>query len=540
MKKRILLIGCLMAAGIGSAAAQELGRIINTPIFGSSQRLLLSQNDYIYGTSRTTAMGGAFTSLGADLSSMNINPAGLGMYQSSDWGITQSLSINTMTTTGNQAASLLSGGNRTSYGLDNVAIAWNVLNRSSGLTSFTFGLGYNRTANFNSRSYTHTQGEKVSAGDMFFQQLDVLDADGFGQSALESSQRPFENLDIGLRYWGAILGYQTGLIGKNNGGGYVNYFNDATRVDSYMESITKGGLYEYTFSMGANINNILYLGATLGLTQVNYHEDLAYDEIYSNNPGNFNQMRFNQYTDISGAGFTMKLGAIVRPIPSLRLGVAFHLPTYYSLEKTYYGNMSVSGTSRSTGDMIDNGLKLNSAPRLLTGVSYIIADRAILSVDYERAWYNKTRMRGDMWAVENSKADSKSLYKPSNTIRAGMEILASDIVSVRAGGAYSMDFMTDDWVMDTPTVKSYYSISGGLGFNIGRNAYVDVTYLFNRAQYTKYELFYFDDAVVGWAHQYDNASLYDPELAPAHRPVARNYTPRKNMHRISLTIGSRF
>lgn len=39
------------------------------------------------------AMAGAFTSLGADLSSMSINPAGLGMYRHGDISITPMMSF---------------------------------------------------------------------------------------------------------------------------------------------------------------------------------------------------------------------------------------------------------------------------------------------------------------------------------------------------------------------------------------------------------------------------------------------------------------
>ena len=41
----------------------------------------LSQTTFSLGTARSMAMAGAFTSLGADLTSMAINPAGLGMYR---------------------------------------------------------------------------------------------------------------------------------------------------------------------------------------------------------------------------------------------------------------------------------------------------------------------------------------------------------------------------------------------------------------------------------------------------------------------------
>ena len=45
------------------------------------------------GTARFISMGGAFTSLGGDISSMTQNPAGLGIYRKSDIGLTFDVSI---------------------------------------------------------------------------------------------------------------------------------------------------------------------------------------------------------------------------------------------------------------------------------------------------------------------------------------------------------------------------------------------------------------------------------------------------------------
>ncbi len=52
--------------------------------------LRLSQYTYT-GSARATAMGGAFGSLGADVSSMSLNPAGMGMYRTSEMIFTAGL-----------------------------------------------------------------------------------------------------------------------------------------------------------------------------------------------------------------------------------------------------------------------------------------------------------------------------------------------------------------------------------------------------------------------------------------------------------------
>lgn len=524
-----------MAAAVGSATAQDLnvvqGRVIDGPLFDFSHRLLFSQSDYIYGTSRSAAMGGAFTSLGADLSSMNINPAGLGMYQSSDWGITQSLSFNRMKATSDfmPAGTLFSGGKRTSYGLNNISMAYNLFNRSSGLTSLTMGVGYNRMANFNSRSYIDTREENTSIAEMFQNQLQAMYQDNILPGDLNTSSYPFENLDIFLNEWGAVLGYQTGLVGHS--GGQYSMLNGLTPADSYFKSVTKGGLYEYTFSLGANINNILYLGATIGATQIYFKEDTTYEEYYSNAP--ISMMWYDQSTKITGMGFTMKLGAVARPIPALRIGLAFHLPTFYTLDKAYTSEMNAGGSTFNSGNVLVDQQRYNTAPRLLAGISYVIASRAVVAVDYECTWYNAMHIRSEGYSREINEQNRKfsELYKPAHAIRAGLEIRATDAMSIRAGGGYQADFFRNsELVFSNPSIKSSYTLSGGLGFNVGRNAYIDLSYIYNRANYTNYDLFYHDDGT-NLVSQYNTVGSVD---------ISREYTPLKNMHMVTLTFGNRF
>ena len=56
------------------------GSVLNHDMLWATDLAQLSQT-HVFGTARVMGMGGAFTSLGADLSSMSLNPAGLGMYR---------------------------------------------------------------------------------------------------------------------------------------------------------------------------------------------------------------------------------------------------------------------------------------------------------------------------------------------------------------------------------------------------------------------------------------------------------------------------
>ena len=96
MKRVILLLAAVAAAA--AASAQSSGRgwgglLMDKDVLMPGDMVELSQTQFNFGTARAMAMAGAFTSLGADLSSMSINPAGLGMYRHSDISITPMMSF---------------------------------------------------------------------------------------------------------------------------------------------------------------------------------------------------------------------------------------------------------------------------------------------------------------------------------------------------------------------------------------------------------------------------------------------------------------
>ncbi|MDR2890561.1 MAG: hypothetical protein LBV18_03020 [Alistipes sp.] len=526
MKRISLLAGSvamLLAAATGRVAAQDYvgGRVINAPYVDAGRMLLFSQDDMTYGTSRTVAMGGAFVSLGADLSSMGINPAGLGMYQSSDWGITQALSINS-THTGITAppvsGSFAADGDRVSYGLNNFGAAFNVFNGSKGLTSLTLGFTYNRAANFNSRTRLRTTGEGASIADMYARQLDNMVDSGVDADFLLD--------DAWSEELGAVLGYEAGLVGLGAQGFHSNA--GAGPFSSEFSSLTRGGIYEYDFSAGANISNFLYLGATVSVKEINYHDRTTYGEGSAAGSASL-----SQESTIDGSGVSAKFGVVVRPLPALRIGAAIHLPVLYSLEHDYEGTMRAFDRVRLSESYVET---FRTAPRLLVGVSGVVADRAILALDWEAAWYDRIGLRENTLEAEvASEAASEAAYKTAHTLRFGFEYLASEATSLRAGAGYMFDFMRPgadggEAVVGYPTVRSGYSLSAGVGFNVGERSYVDFAYMFNRARLTPYELYYYErDGQFTAQYSTDGG-----------RDVPRDYRPLKNMHQITLTLGARF
>ena len=98
-------------------------------------------------TARSAAMAGAMTSLGADASSMSINPAGLGMYRTNEVTITPMLSFSRSTTNANG----FEGNGTNRFAIGNFGMVAKLRESSTGVTAVNMGFAYNRTADFNYR-----------------------------------------------------------------------------------------------------------------------------------------------------------------------------------------------------------------------------------------------------------------------------------------------------------------------------------------------------------------------------------------------------
>ena len=108
MKKAICILASAFLLSGGAVFAQ-----------GEMDAYKFSQYD-LSGTARYLGMGGAFGALGGDISAMGGNPAGLGIYRSSE--IVTTLSLSSMKTNTEWSGTKMDE-NRTKFNFDNIAYA---------------------------------------------------------------------------------------------------------------------------------------------------------------------------------------------------------------------------------------------------------------------------------------------------------------------------------------------------------------------------------------------------------------------------------
>lgn len=449
-------------------------------VFGQNDQDIYRYSKHYYGGSaRFEAMGGAFGALGADMSAVQINPAGMGRFSSSQISLSMGPTIY-------QSESAFQGttskDNRTSFSVPNFGIVFttDISNRNQGDLYSQFSIGMNRIANFNQRfEYSGQQFESLM--DIFTQQ-----AAGF-EPELLSTYFPFST---SLAWESYAIDYDAG---SNS---YYSYLNAGDMIH-HREVATKGGINEWYLSYSRNRMNRLYYGGSLGIQFSKYKEEYTHSEDMTDTVGNpFRGFDYTYTLKTEGVGFNLKLGAIYLLTDAVRFGLAFHSPTWFGMTDDWSADMTsrFSDTTVSVPeDLVPVGnykYRINTPLRVIASGTYIIGLSGCISADVEYVGYNMGRLRSTMdtaydpydFDVENDEA--KKRLAPAFNYRFGGEYNIQQKFFLRAGLAiYGSGYRKSENVDN----KADMAISGGLGYRIGKIA-IDMAYV-NRLTQRNYYAF---------------------------------------------------
>ncbi|MGE5383051.1 MAG: OmpP1/FadL family transporter [Omnitrophica WOR_2 bacterium] len=448
MKRNLSLILCFLIGTLSLSAQNEIDALRYSRLSPS-------------GTARYMALGGAFSALGADFTTLSHNPAGIGLYKSSEVSITPSLFV------GRSEASYFGTVNqdeRFNFNLGNAGIIFvkdpTIKNPNSDWKNIQFGFGINRLANFNNRVVISGFNETSSYLTPY-----VNDANN---RHLTLSQ--LDNYGSGLAYDTYLMGYDSTTSQY-----FIDMPNGGVQQRKSIES--SGSINEMVFSVGANYNDKVYLGATLGLPYINYQETAIYSERDTKNTNNyFNSFSRTDNLKTTGTGVNVKFGIIVRPVNWLRIGGAVETPTFYSdMADTYSTTFKASfdtlyGDKRSSADGYYT-YKLNTPFRASAGVGLIVGKAGLVSVDYEYLDYAKARLRANDYDFENENNAIQNDFTKAHNLRFGTE-WRYGVMSFRGG--YSIS--ANPYVTGTNSAMSSYS--AGIGLR-GQKFYADLTGVFS-------------------------------------------------------------
>lgn len=466
------------------------------------------------GTARFVGMGGAMGALGGDITTMGTNPAGIGIYRSNDVMTSFSYSAYGMESKYEGQKSTI---DKNRWSFDNIGVVFATkIGNQTPLRYVNFGFNYKRSKSFyKNMSMSGMMGvveNPSNPGSPYYvsqtnsMALQATDAERYvwdnsrQHLDFDNANRIFSDPDTG---WLGALGYQGGLTERdridNEPDLYVPFL--PVEPSSVFNSREKGGIDQYDFNVSFNINDRVYLGLTIGAYDVDYDKYSGYDESYKRGEG----YSLESYNNISGSGFDVKMGLILRPFEysPFRIGFAVHTPTFYKL--TYstsaivtndYRDANTDELKRIIVDTYDYVGDMKRDYRLVTpwkynvSLGYTVGTSLALGAEYEYEDYSTMKFKyssndggGDM---EFENAEVKNCLKGEHTFRIGAEYKVIPEFAFRLGYNYSSAVFRDEAVKYIPSnslitdtdfsnKRSQSNYTLGIGYR-GKMFYADLAY----------------------------------------------------------------
>ena len=439
-------------------------------------------------TARVQAIGGAQGSLGGDITSTFMNPAGLAFYKTGDVVIGQAYRF------GKTKATYFG---RTEEQKKN-QFTW-------GTSGFVFGGGdgkgevrnatvsiaYNRVADFNSNIMYKGKTNQSSYSQKFLEEIsrnNVKDGNAL------STQYPFGSSLAFNTYW-------IDTIGGSTNGNFQFQSRSANLLASGLLQQntvnTTGGIDEGALGFAVNVRDKLMFGGSIGISYLHYKRVGEFLEADSTkNINNFNYAIVNETLKTSGWGFNIKAGMIYKPSEFWRLGLALHTPTFYTLTDSY--ETSITADVEKGSLLTDYSLDYTeNAPsefkydlftpfKAIGSISYVLREiqdvtkqKGFLTADieyvnYKGSSFSQTEEDTDASTATYLKTLNTAIdkaYKSTFNFRAGGELKFTTIM-FRLGAAYY-----GNPYKDINGEKGHkLNLSGGLGYR-NKGFFVDLTYV---------------------------------------------------------------
>jgi hypothetical protein len=436
------------------------------------------------GTARFLGTAGAFNAVGADLSTMNTNPAGLGIFKTSEFVFTSSV-FSSATTSSYYSQDRSE--NNTHFSIPNLGFVYSIpLAKSSESGGFQFlqlGFGLVRNADFHNHLAISGTNPESS----------LLDAYVEWSNGYTSDE---------LNEFDTKLAYETYLIDPVQG--TLNYTNKAplypngtiAPVDQRKFIESEGYVNEMDLSVSVNYGDWIYVGITCGLPYIRYYEVSTYQEFnnITDDTTTFDTFSKYNYLDTRGNGFNFKFGLIVRPANFLRLGAAIHTPTYYNNMRDDYNTSmaSILNNGKSYNDYSPYGTydyQLETPLRAIASAAIIFKHSGLLSFDYEYVDYASAELKGySGFDFYDENESIRSLYTFASNFRAGTEWKFGNFAARGGYGYYGNPYKSN--VND----GTRQLIAAGIGY---RTDYFFVDFAYNHIFFSEdYYLYSTEDVYV--------------------------------------------
>jgi hypothetical protein len=447
------------------------------------------------GTARNMATGGAMASLGGEFTTLFVNPAGLSMYRTNEFVATAQYNF---TNYNNSFRGTNSSSDNNRFKFANLGFIMGSGDVTNGKDdkkkNFAFGIGFNKTADFNSDVSYQGLNNVTSYSEKFLEELRYSNADP------NAGARNFP--------FGSSLAINTYLVdpiynGSRFTGNYKSYALNALSAGLLQKQriSTRGGAYDIALGGAINHEDKFHFGGSVSFLYTTFKRNNSFEESEQNPIVNnsFNSFKISDETKVSGGGFNIKIGGIYRPTERVRLGLAIHSPNIYSLTETQNVTMEtdtenyVGYQKQTSSDVLNvtpntlNESKYNfTTPwRFMLSGSYVFREvestkrqRAFITADIEYLNYRNVSYRASDEQdinyndyLKSLKSVTKSLYRGAFNARLGAELKLHTIM-FRAGAAYYGNPLKDKEILKTDN----FNLSAGIGYR-NKGYFIDAAYV---------------------------------------------------------------
>jgi hypothetical protein len=451
----------------------------DTAAQGYVENALLFSSNRPGGSARILGLGGAQVALGGDFSSALSNPAGLGMYNRSEF--TFSPAINTYSTDAAYFGNKKSD-SKSVFNIPGLSYVYNMPRDKNGFLGGSFAISLTRTNDFHNVIQYEGINPYTSIVDYFIDQ-----ANGANTSQFNEGSYNYNTL-TGLAYYNYLIGP---LSTRNSSDPDDLYFTNLEPEPFPLqeeEIETKGASNQWSFSYGGNYQDKFFFGGGIGITTLRYKSKKTYVESFSEESV-IEGFLFDEKLEIDGTGINATIGLIYRPLQFIQIGASLVTPTYYELTSNYFAEM-YSGwrnydyyglatlndeyASTDEGGVI-NEYTITTPLKFSAGVA-LFSEYGFITGDVEFINPSNAKYRSDIQSMTPENNAIKESYQAVANYRIGAEF-RSNMFRLRGGyGSFG-----NPWKNKNIKFNDYY-LSAGAGIKLPK-FFLDFAYQSRNTEY---------------------------------------------------------
>ena len=407
-------------------------------------------NDMPIPSARAQGMGGAFGAIGADPSSIFLNPAGLGLYKT---GV-MDLGLNVILK--NNVASFDNGSQvQKKYDADVLMpidhFTWvrSYPSKNPDWKMFNVALSHGKMAHYRRSFEILADTKNTSMLDAF-----AVEAQGTSFDAVTGSM-PFS---AGLAWQTYGIDTVPGTVNTY----YANFLGGNVQQSHQVQQ--DGKKTDFGGALSANYRDQLFLGISLSLQSYTFSENIIHKEVFPDAGEILQIMEYASDLTVQGSAAQWRLGAIWIPerYPWVRVGMAYHSGVNFYCSDNFSADMTTQFTTTQfqfSSPVNQINYYIKTPPKFQFNSAFNVGDRWLLGADVERVNFSNGQISNAGnntydYLIENQAVAQQG--HSATRIRLGAECRLDGPLRLRVG----WDYQSSPYAQASQSQNFH----GGLGF----------------------------------------------------------------------------